>query len=80
MQYATPYKKHHLTERTVAAKYDKSKRTKSFTYSYDYEDIWYCFQKYEPSNKAIEGRRYRDIEDLVFSIDEKINNDGKRWI
>lgn len=79
MQYATPYKKHHLTEQTLAAKYDKSKRTKSFTYSYDYEDIWYCLQKYEPSKRVIEGRRYRDIEDLMNSIDTKLSGGGKRW-
>ena len=72
MKYCTPYKKHGYTEKTVAAKYDKSKRSSSYIYRYDCEDIWYCLLNYEPTKRVIATRRYRDINDLIYSVDTKL--------
>lgn len=71
LQYCTPYKKHMPTDDSVATKFDGSKRTANYFYSYDYEDIWYCLMQYAPTKKIIENRRYRDIEDLIYCIDSK---------
>lgn len=72
LKYCTPYKKHMPTSDSLAAKYDSSKRTSNYVYSYDYEDIWYCLMKYEQTRTIIEKRKYRDIDDLIFTIDSKI--------
>lgn len=74
LKYCTPYKKHMPTDGSLAAKFDSSKRTSSYIYRYDFEDIWYCLMQYTPTRKIIEIRRYRDIEDLVFSIDNKFED------
>ncbi len=79
MKYCTPYKIFFASEPSIAARYDKSKRRSDFRYSYDYEDIWYCFMQYEPTKKVIVGRRYRDIEELVYKIDSKLEDSDNRW-
>lgn len=67
MKYATPVKIYGK----VGSHYS-SKRTTSFTYCYDYEELWYCFMKNERTARVITNRRYRDIEDLIFSINERL--------
>ncbi len=79
MQYCTPYKKYAVTDESRASRYDKLKRTSNHTYSYDREDIWYCLLKYEPAKKVIIGRRYRDIDDLILSIDMKNEEYENSW-
>ncbi len=79
MKYCSPYKKFSPTAPTLAARYDKTKRTSSYTYSYDREDVWYCLQNYEPTKKVIAGRRYRNIDDLIYSIDTKLEEYAGRW-
>lgn len=71
MKYCTPYRKHAPINSSRAAKYDKAKRRSTFSYAYDYEDIWYCLLKFEQTKKVVLGRRYRDIQELVFQIDTK---------
>lgn len=71
MKYCTPYKKHAPLDASRATKYDKAKRTADYTYSYDYEDIWYCLMCCKETQEVIKKRKYRDIEDLVYSIDSK---------
>lgn len=71
LKYCTPHKRYMPTDDSLAAKYDGSKRTSSYIYSYDIEDIWYCLMQYAPTKKIIASRRYRDIEDLVYCIDSK---------
>ena len=79
MKYCTPYKKHAPTNDSIIAKYDKTKRYSTFTYVYDYEDIWYCFLKYEPTRKVIQGRRYYDIQRLIYRIDIKYEEGDGDW-
>lgn len=74
--YCTPYKKHFPTDNSLRTKYDRSKRTENYIYRYDVEDIWYSLRKYDATNKVIAGRRYRDVEDLIFSIDSKLELDN----
>ena len=71
MKYCTPYKKHAPLDASRATKYNKAKRTSAYTYSYDYEDIWYCLMCCEETQEVIRKRKYRDIEDLIYSIDSK---------
>lgn len=73
LAYCTPYKKYAPTDTSKSAKYDRNKRTSNYTYRYDIEDIWYCLKQYEPTNAVVVGRRYKDIEDLIYSIDSKLN-------
>lgn len=79
MKYCSPYKKFSPTDKSLATKYNKSKRTSNYTYSYDREDVWYCLLNYEPTKKIIVGRRYRDIDDLIYSIDTKLEEYVDRW-
>ena len=79
MKYCTPYQKHFVTDSSIAAKYDKSRRTSNYVYSYDHEDIWYCLMQYEPTRKVIINRRYRDIEDLIYTIDTKLEEYTNWW-
>lgn len=44
---------------------------KEHIHYYDSEDVWYCLKKYDATNKVLIGRKYRDIEDLVYSIESK---------
>lgn len=79
MKYCTPYRKYTPINNSRAAKYDKTKRQSAFSYAYDCEDIWYCFLKYEQTKKVVLGRRYKDIQDLLFQIDIKLAENGEGW-
>lgn len=79
LQYCTPYQKHYPMNSSMAAKYNKAQRSSSYVYSFDTEDLWYCFQKYEPTRRVILGRRYRNMQDLIFSIDSKIEGSRDLW-
>lgn len=79
MKYCTPYKIFFASEHSIAARYDKSKRRTDSRYSYDYEDIWYCLMQYDKTRNVIVGRRYRDIEELIYKIDSKLENCDNRW-
>lgn len=46
-------------------------RLKEQVYYYDSEDVWYCLKNYDATNKVIIGRRYRDIEDIFYSVENK---------
>lgn len=52
-------------------KHRKKEYGTMFKYVYEYEDIWNSFMKDEKIKNIINNRRYRDIEDLVLSIDSK---------
>lgn len=71
LKYCTPYKYYHKTYVPLGENYVQKKRRNTFSYIFDYEDLWYCFMKDEHLRYVIEHRRYRDIEDLVYSIDER---------
>ena len=46
-----------------------TKRSSIYHTEFDYEDLWYCFQQDERFREAIEKRRYKDMEDLVYRIE-----------
>ena len=71
MQYCTPYKYHHPKTNSVKSRYDRDDRYSNYTLVHDYEDVWYCFMRNDYLRSVIEHRRYRDIEDLIYSIDSK---------
>ena len=71
MKFCTPYKKYAPINKSRAAKFDKTKRVPLAVCLYDYEEIWYCFLKNEQTLKVVQGRRYRDIQDLIVHIDTK---------
>lgn len=68
---STPYKKHFPVDDSVKTKYDATKRTKSYWYRFDTEDLWYALMSYEPTRKVILGRKYKDIDELIRVIDQK---------
>ena len=57
--------------RNGKSKYEKKRKTNQYTYSYEYEDIWYAFMNDEQIKQVINKRHYRDIEDLIYSIDTR---------
>ena len=67
MQYAVPYEYHPLT----SGNRFNGTRSSNYITIYDYEEIWYCFMMCPDVKSVIEYRRYRDIEDLIYSIDSK---------
>lgn len=58
-------------------RYKKREYSSTYKYTYDYEDIWFAFMNDEVIKKTIENRRYRDIEDLVLTIDSKYENSSE---
>lgn len=66
LRNCTPYENH--TDRNRPNKYE-SKKTKSFVWRYDTEDIWYGLQHCEAAKKVLENRRYRTMEELLFNTD-----------
>lgn len=52
-------------------RFKKKKYTSTYHYSYEYEDIWHALMNDEMLSQIIQKRRYRDAEDMVFSIDSK---------
>lgn len=71
LQYCTPYKRHAAKGQTLKSRYNATDRYANYTYVYDYEDLWYCFMKDDDIRKTIENRRFRDITDLIYTIDSK---------
>lgn len=67
LKKCTPYIHHSPINSSMKAKYDKTARSKSYTYVYDYEEIWYFFMTCQETRDRIEKCRYRDIEDIIYS-------------
>lgn len=67
----TPYQKYYLTENSKRALYDKNYRSNSYKFVYDTEDLWYSFQNRDETKAVIEGRNYKNIDELIFSIKRK---------
>ena len=67
-KYCEPYKYHSVS--SGGNRYTGKKST-SYTLIHDYEELWYCFMMYPATREVIENRKYRDIEDLIYSIDSK---------
>ena len=61
------------------AKYQKKKYGSSYKYGYEYEDIWAAFMEDDQIQAIIKKRRYRDMEELVFQIDTKYEEQDARW-
>lgn len=66
-QYCEPYKYHAVTSGNRFS----GRRASNYMLIHDYEELWYCFMMFPATRKVIENRRYRDIEDLIYSIDSK---------
>lgn len=64
-----PYKMYLPVGPGIRAKY--SARSDRFNYRYDTEDLWHAYMTDEMIRGIIEKRGYRDIEDLIWSIDSK---------
>ena len=71
LQPCCVYVKYFPTNGTLSARYDKTARTHNYEYRYDTEEIWYCLMQNEATRNAIERRRFRDMEDLLFTAAEK---------
>lgn len=50
----------------------REERGSRYILIYDYEELWRSFIINPDTRKSIEGRRYRDMEDLLASINSKI--------
>lgn len=57
-------------------KYQKTEYMSQFKYYYEYEDIWHTFMQDDRLNLIIKKRRYSDIEDLIFSIDSRYDDNA----
>lgn len=53
------------------ARFEKKVYGSSYKYVYEHEDVWHALMQDEQLKRIIENRRYRDMEDMVFSIDSK---------
>ncbi len=67
LKYSVPYKFYPVI---YGNKYNGVRASQCRTI-YDYEEIWYCFMMCPEIKSVIEYRRYKDIEDLIYSIDSK---------
>lgn len=67
----TPYQKYFKIEKSKRAVYDKSYRSNNYKLIYDTEDLWYSFQNRDETKAVIDGRKYKDIDELIFSINQK---------
>ena len=52
-------------------KYKKKEYTQEFRYFYEYEDIWFALMNDERFKSIIQKRRFRDVEDMIYHIDER---------
>ena len=68
-KYCKPYEYHKVI--AGVQKYGTQRREKNYSLIHDYEEIWYCLMKCPETKEVIEGRRYRGVEDLFYSIDSK---------
>lgn len=73
----TPYKLHYLDGYGKAAQYKK--RTNQFKYVFDTEDLWHAFLSDEKIKASISTRRYRDIDELIQTIDERYDRQRGEW-
>ena len=71
MSYCSPRRFSVPMNPSKAAKYNKNMRYYPNVYSYDYEDVWYCLMKYDFTARIIKKQRYRDINDLIYCLNEK---------
>lgn len=67
MRVCQPYKYYRYN---AWEKYDKNRQKSACTLVYDDEELWYAFMRNAELKNVIEKRRYRDMEDMVTSIDE----------
>ena len=73
LRFCTPYHFYASTHQFLADFYSSNKKeSKSCSVILDYEDIWYCFMKNDYIRSYIERNRYRDINHLIYRINEKI--------
>ena len=63
-QYCTPVNYHKPTGGSKT--YDKANRMSNHILLHDFEDIWYCLNRYEPTRRIIEGRQYKDMDELLY--------------
>ena len=71
----TPYKRRGVKYSGLKAKYDKTQRTNSYTYSYDSEDVWYCLMTYEKTMVSLTNKRCKNIDELMYRMDY-VNSDN----
>ena len=64
----TPYKVYQPKSNTKYAKYQKRDEMQQYSYRYDLEDLWYALMKNERTRRVIEGRGYKDVNEMVSSI------------
>lgn len=64
-----PYKKYSPVAAGARGKY--TARSSQYIYRYDTEDLWHAYMSDERIRTIIEKRRYRDMSDLIYSIDSK---------
>lgn len=69
LSICTPYKKYSPRNGSIAAKYEKSRATKQYTYSYDAEDVWYFLMMNEETRRIIETRKYRNLEEIIYRME-----------
>ncbi|MCD8146355.1 MAG: DUF4391 domain-containing protein [Clostridiales bacterium] len=67
------YKRYDVAGKGKSAQYQKRKNT--YSYRCDTEDLWHTFLSDDRLHKVIVGRRYRDIEDLIRTIDSKYESE-----
>ena len=61
----TPIQYHQPTQNRYN-KYAKVNKGANYILLHDYEDIWYCLNKYEPTQSIIEARKYKNMEELLY--------------
>lgn len=69
LSICTPHKKYSPRNGSIAAKYEKSKDGRQYTYSYDAEDVWYCLMMNEATRKIIETRKYQNLEEIIYRME-----------
>lgn len=83
LRFCTPYRFYPSRHESRVNFYSKNFGSMQYSLINDYEDIWYCFMKNDYIRGFLENNRYRDIDDLVYHIDEKYyesqNADKRRF-
>ena len=68
-QTCTPYKKYAPQNTSKKSKYAADHQGQAYTYSYDTEDVWYSLMMEETTKRAIQGRRYSNLEEIIYRMD-----------
>lgn len=68
-QTCTPYKKYAPQNTSKKSKYAANHQGQAYTYSYDTEDVWYSLMMEETTKRAIQGRRYSNLEEIIYRMD-----------